>query len=153
MPNRRRETLVALAVFVAVALVATYPLVLRSLQSLTGLTDPLLNATILAWDADRVRRLGSLWRDMRKHGVRIVAYLPPYHPVTWDLLRRDDGAMAGLVETRVALEALAAGAGASVFDLSNPASVPCGEDEFLDGNHARASCMTRILSRIGTRSP
>ena len=106
-----------------------------------------------AWDADRVRRLGSLWRDMRKHGVRIVAYLPPYHPVTWDLLRRDDGAMAGLVETRVALEALAAGAGASVFDLSNPASVPCGEDEFLDGNHARASCMTRILSRIGTRSP
>jgi hypothetical protein len=98
------------------------------------------------------RRLDLLWRDMRAHGVRIVAYLPPYHPLVWESVRRDDGAMAGLARTRTALAALA-GPRAGVLDLSDPASVPCTESDFLDGTHARAACMARVLARVRVAAP
>jgi hypothetical protein len=32
--------------------------------------------------------------------------------------------------------------------FADPASVPCGEDEFLDGSHARDSCLRRIVQRM-----
>lgn len=45
-----------LAIFVAAAIAATWPLVLSPAHHIAGgLGDPLLNTTILAWDADRVR--------------------------------------------------------------------------------------------------
>lgn len=61
--SRRRETLVALAGFIGVAIVATYPLIRNGLHSLPGgLGDPLLNSTILAWDADRAKHaFRGLW--------------------------------------------------------------------------------------------
>jgi hypothetical protein len=61
--GRRRETLAALAAFVGVAIVATYPLALNAVRSLPGgLGDPLLNSTILAWDADRAKHaFRGLW--------------------------------------------------------------------------------------------
>ncbi|HEV8585463.1 MAG TPA: hypothetical protein VGT02_10900 [Methylomirabilota bacterium] len=101
-----------------------------------------------AWDAERARRLALLWRDMRAHGVRVVAYLPPYHPLVWGTLQKDPRAMAGLARTRAVLDDLAARHGARVLDFSDPASVPCAEAEFLDGNHARAPCLTRLLARV-----
>jgi hypothetical protein len=63
LPGRRRDTLLALAAFVGVAILATYPLIRNILHSLPGgLGDPLLNSTILAWDADRARHLfRGLW--------------------------------------------------------------------------------------------
>ncbi|HZR25514.1 MAG TPA: discoidin domain-containing protein [Vicinamibacterales bacterium] len=53
----------ALAVFAAAAVVATWPLVLHPGRTIAGgLGDPLLNTTILAWDADRIRHLfRGLW--------------------------------------------------------------------------------------------
>lgn len=105
-----------------------------------------------AWDGERARRLDLLWRDMRAHGVRIVAYLPPYHPLVWEAVRRDDAAMAGLARTRAALAGLA-GPRADVHDLSDPASVPCAESDFLDGTHARAACMARVLARARDGAP
>lgn len=61
--SRRRETLLALAAFVGVAIVATYPLIRNMVLSLPGgLGDPLLNSTILAWDADRAKHgFRGLW--------------------------------------------------------------------------------------------
>ena len=61
--RRHRPTILALGVFVAAALVATYPLVLTPFHSIAGgLGDPLLNTIVLAWDADRVRHgLQGFW--------------------------------------------------------------------------------------------
>lgn len=105
-----------------------------------------------AWDAERARRLELLWRDMQTHRVRIFAYLPPYHPLVWDIVRRDDRAMAGLARTRAALVAFA-GPHSGFHDLSDPATVPCAESEFLDGTHARAGCLARLLSRVRVATP
>ena len=54
--RRGTTTLLALGFFILVALVATYPLILSPARKIVGgLGDPLLNALVLAWDADRVR--------------------------------------------------------------------------------------------------
>ena len=52
-----------LAIVVAAAVAATWPLVLSPAHSLAGgLGDPVLNTTILAWDADRIAHgLRGLW--------------------------------------------------------------------------------------------
>lgn len=51
----RREIFLAWAGYIAAAVVATYPLILRPFDALPGgLADPALNTTILAWDADRI---------------------------------------------------------------------------------------------------
>jgi hypothetical protein len=110
------------------------------------------NLRAFVWDAERARRLDLLWRDMRAHGVRIVAYLPPYHPLVWENVRHDAGAMAGLARTRTALAGLA-GPRAGVHDLSDPASVPCTEADFLDGTHVRAACMARVLGHVRNAAP
>jgi hypothetical protein len=50
------STVLALGFFVGAAILATYPLILRPSHAIAGgLGDPLLNATVLAWDADRAR--------------------------------------------------------------------------------------------------
>jgi hypothetical protein len=70
--STRRQTVAALGAFIAAALAATWPLVLHLSHRIAGgLGDPLLNATVLAWDADRVR-----------HGLRgfwDAPYLFPHH--------------------------------------------------------------------------
>ncbi len=54
--RRGLSTVLALGIFVGAALLATYPLILRPSHAIAGgLGDPLLNATVLAWDADRAR--------------------------------------------------------------------------------------------------
>jgi hypothetical protein len=100
------------------------------------------------WDAARAERLELLWRDMRAHGVRLVAWLPPYHPAVWTRVAREPRSVEALAATDALLRALARRAGARYVDFSNPATVPCAEAEFLDGNHARASCMARIVRRV-----
>ena len=59
----RRTTLTALLVFIAAAMLATYPLVLRPSQTIAGgLGDPIILTTVLAWDADRfLHGLRGLW--------------------------------------------------------------------------------------------
>ena len=100
------------------------------------------------WDAERARHLELLWRDMRAHGVRLVAYMPPYHPAAWALLHADPAHAAALRSSAAFLQALAERVGARFLDLSDPAAVPCGEEEFYDAHHPRPVCLERISVRL-----
>lgn len=106
-----------------------------------------------AWDTERARRLRVLWEDLDAHGVSIHAYLPPYHPEVWDLIRRDPKLVQALHQTRAFLDTLAVRLGIPLLDLSDPASVACTEDDFLDGNHARRGCLARIVARALAARP
>lgn len=65
-----RERLVVTAVFAGAAVLATWPLVRYFGSALPNdLADPLLNAWILAWDADRLL-----------HGLRGLWQAPIFHP-------------------------------------------------------------------------
>lgn len=100
------------------------------------------------WDTERGARIELLWRDMRARGVRLVAYLPPYHPAAWAILSRDPRNVAAVAATETFLTSLAGRVDARFANFTDPASVPCPEEEFLDGTHARAACLERIFRRL-----
>jgi hypothetical protein len=100
------------------------------------------------WDAMRARHLELLWRDMRAHGVMLLAYTPPYHPTAWALLREDPRYAGAIDQSTAFLRDLARRTGASFVDLSDPASIPCAEPEFYDAHHARPACLARIWARL-----
>jgi hypothetical protein len=101
-----------------------------------------------AWNAERARRLEALWQDMGSRGVRVVAYLPPYHPLTWAHMRADPRYAAPLTRTARFLGDVALATGARFIDLSNPATIPCGEHEFFDADHPTERCLERIVRRL-----
>jgi hypothetical protein len=100
------------------------------------------------WDADRAHHLDLLWADMRRHGVKLLAYMPPYHPTAWTLLRANREYAAALDQSATFLRALAQRTDAPFRDFSDPASVPCRDLEFYDAHHARPSCLARIWSHL-----
>jgi hypothetical protein len=107
-----------------------------------------VHLTDFRWDAQRAGRLEALWRDMRRAGVTVIAYLPPYHPLVWRALSGDSRTAAPLAQAREFLQRRAAEMGARFVDFSDPASVPCEEAEFYDGVHARPGCLAKMLARL-----
>ncbi|HYB42799.1 MAG TPA: hypothetical protein VEL75_13565 [Candidatus Methylomirabilis sp.] len=105
------------------------------------------------WDPLRAERLELLWRAMRTAGVRIVAYMPPYQPTAWALIEENPGYADALRSSAGFLRDLAGRVGARFLDLSDPASVPCGEEEFRDPDHAAPSCLRRIWQRLLPPAP
>jgi hypothetical protein len=101
------------------------------------------------WNAERAARLEVLWGEMRVAGVRVVAWLPPYHPEAWRLLQGDPQRAAALAAVRRFLEGAAARTGAHFRDFSDPASLGCDAVDFYDAVHARPACLRRLLERVG----
>jgi hypothetical protein len=104
----------------------------------------------LRWNAERLRLLAALWRDMRARGVRVVAYLPPYHPAAWRVIEGDARQREALDQVRAAIAGLAARLDIPFRDFADPASIPCAADEFFDGQHARPSCLQKLLRLLPT---
>jgi hypothetical protein len=100
------------------------------------------------WDAERAAWLDLLWRDMREQGVRLLAYTPPYHPTAWERLRGNPDYAAAVDGSAEFLRGLAGRTGARFLDLSDPAAVPCLEQEFYDAHHPRPACLGRIVDRL-----
>jgi hypothetical protein len=99
-------------------------------------------------DPGRLARLEILWRDMRAAGVELVVYLPPYHPAAWALVRADRRASVALADYAADVAALAARVGARFLDASDPGSIPCGAEQFYDGDHVRAECLRAVIERL-----
>lgn len=101
------------------------------------------------WNGERASRLELLWQEMRAAGVRVIVWMPPYHPETWRLLQADPHRAAAHAEARRFLEAAASRTGVGFRDLSDPASVGCGAADFYDAIHARPDCLRRVLRSAG----
>jgi hypothetical protein len=104
-------------------------------------------------DPERLAQLELLWRDMRAKGVELVVYLPPYHPAAWALIRAEPRAGAGLADSTGAVAGLAARVGARFLDASDPDSIPCGAEQFYDGDHVRAECLRAVIQRLLAAPP
>lgn len=100
------------------------------------------------WDTERAHRLELLWRDMAAHGVRVVAYLAPYHPLAWQLLHADPAQAQAIGTTAAFLRDLTARLHVPFLDASDPGVVPCGEQEFYDAEHADPSCLRLVVTRV-----
>ncbi|MFI5325630.1 MAG: hypothetical protein ACHQ7H_05300 [Candidatus Rokuibacteriota bacterium] len=100
------------------------------------------------WNAGAAVSLERLWRGMRARGVEVIVYAPPYHPAAWEALRRDARYRGALDASTAALARLAGVVGARFVDASDPASIPCGEAEFHDMQHASTACLGRLWARL-----
>jgi hypothetical protein len=120
----------------------------RSAAAVRDATSIVSELPAFRWNAERLRRLERLWRDMRRRGVMVVAFLPPYHPVAWQMLRQNPRYHQTLGAGGHALDELAARVGVAFRDFSDPDSVPCAESEFFDGYHATAGCLGRLLRKL-----
>jgi hypothetical protein len=103
------------------------------------------------WDAERAQRLELLWRDMMAHGVRIIAFTAPYHPLAWQLLHSDSGQARAIETTAGFLKDLTARLDVRFLDASDPGVIPCGEQEFYDAEHADPSCLRSVVARLVRR--
>ena len=97
-------------------------------------------------DPERLARLELLWRDMRARGSSWSPTCRPFIPSrgTTSTATRTSGPHCKS-RPRSSRHSRASWGSASEPD---PASVPCTEEEFLDGTHARDSCLTRIVQRM-----
>jgi hypothetical protein len=86
---------------------------------------------------------------MRRHDVGVVALVVPYHPRAWPIIRPHLGPAHPMVAGVASLRATAERLGVQFADLADPSRIPCGEDEFLDGDHATAECLGRALIGLG----
>lgn len=105
------------------------------------------------WNAERARRLELLWQDMIDHGVTIIAYLPPYHPLVWRSLSSNRIYGAAIADSRSVVQSLARRLGVKFTDALDPSSIPCGESDFYDGGHARTACVYRLIRRVRGQVP
>jgi hypothetical protein len=85
---------------------------------------------------------------MAAHGVRVVAYLAPYHPLAWQLLHADPAQAQAIGTTAAFLRDLTARLHVPFLDASDPGVVPCGEQEFYDAEHADPSCLRLVVTRV-----
>ena len=100
------------------------------------------------WDAPHAELLRALWTDMAARGVRVVAYMPPYHPVAWKAVQKDPRFVGALRSTERLLHESTPSPLARFVDFSDPASVPCAEGEFLDSSHPDAVCLSRMFEAV-----
>jgi len=104
------------------------------------------------WDARRARWLLALWRDMAAHGVRVFAYMPPYHPAAWRILASNTEHARAFEMTEQFVRRATPAPLERFANFSDPASVPCGEADFFDGSHQNAECLSRMFSALLQRS-
>lgn len=100
------------------------------------------------WDTRRAELLQTLWRDMAGRGIRIVAYMPPYHPAAWAVVGTDPRHARARQATDRFLRDSTPRPLARVANFSDPASVPCAESDFFDSSHQNAECLSRIFRKV-----
>lgn len=83
-------------------------------------------------------------RAARADGNDVTLLMAPYHPVVYDVLRKDDRyAMVAKAEQLV--RSVGAAAGIRVCGSYDPAVVGLGPADFYDGMHARPAALGRML--------
>jgi hypothetical protein len=125
------------------------PLAARRDLAVRYAVDLLAKLHDFRWNGERVAELERLWADMRRRGVAVVAFVPPYHPAAWRILAGDERYQRTVALGGQALARAAEPLGVRFRNFSDPAGVPCPEEEFHDGDHAMVACLDRLLRRIG----
>ena len=105
------------------------------------------------WSDERAALLVRLWGEMRQRGSTVLVFVAPYHPMAWRLLREhldpDQPMGIGVRSLRDSARRL----GVLFEDVSDPDRIPCPEAEFLDGDHATAECLGRVVARLVLHRP
>lgn len=103
-------------------------------------------------DGQSVTAFTRLVSHLRQTGADVELVLPPYHPVTYRLLVGNQDYRI-IEEAERTVRAFAQSRGIPLVGSYDPTRAHCTADEFIDGMHARSSCMARILSGLRPATP
>ena len=96
---------------------------------------------------DKPEGLKKLIAYLKAHGVRVILAQTPFHPLYFDGIARyprgEDLRHVDAVVHQVADEL-----GVEVAGSLDPRPLNCGEDEFRDFNHPRATCLHKLFQTI-----
>ena len=84
--------------------------------------------------------------------AQVVGLLPPFAPTVWARMRAS-GRYRYVDTLRAELPTAFTHRGATLFDLSDPASIGALDDEFIDGFHGSERTDVRILLTIAAATP
>jgi hypothetical protein len=84
---------------------------------------------------------------MQRDGIRVVFFLPPYHPATYRILR-ETGRVNIMTDPENFYRRLAAGRAIDIIGSMDGAAVGCSENEFTDDMHPTDICTDRIFSAL-----
>jgi hypothetical protein len=99
---------------------------------------------------DTVRDVAALIANARRRGIHVVPFLPPFAPSVWrDMTASGHYRYMGAAVTR--LGQACADFGVEIHDLSDPATLGFGDDEFLDGYHGSERVYAALLARLAER--
>lgn len=99
-------------------------------------------------DPNRLKTLTSMIDKWRSSGSEVFIVAPPYHPVTFQILRANSQTAQVLDFLDQNLRTIAEESKSHYFNLRDPRIVGCSSDEFEDSHHVRDSCATKLLDYI-----
>lgn len=96
-------------------------------------------------DSSSMKKLEAFIRLLSKDNVKIVFFLSPYHPSTYNLLIKSKKYRI-IKNVQKYYEELAAKNGTKLIGSYNPADYNITEEEFYDGMHPKKSAIKKILA-------
>jgi hypothetical protein len=97
-------------------------------------------------DRDLRETLEKFIDRLKGDGVGVILFLAPYHPLTYENLRRSSKYGSILQEAETYFRDLARRNGIRVLGSYNPSGW-CAPEEFYDGMHPRKICLNRLFSQ------
>jgi len=92
------------------------------------------------------KKMFELWiSSLQKDGVQVVFLLAPYHPKAYSYLVHSPDYRI-ILDVQSYYEQFAHQSRILLLGSFDPADIPCSADEFYDEQHAKESCLERILS-------
>jgi hypothetical protein len=97
-------------------------------------------------DPDRLRLLRAFLEDLGRRGVRVVLWLPPYHPFAYSRLVAEDRAR-GLERAQAAVRALGRALRLPVLGAYDSGASGAAPADFIDRHHMRRGAANRLVAR------
>jgi hypothetical protein len=96
------------------------------------------------------KQLNDFFDFVKSRGVKIIIYLPPYHPVTYNLLmHKPQYYIVDSVENY--FRKIAKEKDISVIGSYNPVSIGFKDADFYDGMHAREEAVNKLFKKYITK--
>ena len=99
-------------------------------------------------DPEYLRIFETFIETVQKDGVKIIFFLPPYHPIPYGALNKKRDRYRNVFETERYFRELARKKSIKVYGSYDPELAGVDETDFWDGMHAKRKAVQRILSKI-----
>ncbi len=95
---------------------------------------------------DAMARFGTLVEKFRAKNSKVLIVMPPYNPITYDVLKRNTLINENLQKMNEGLEDISKKYDAGFLNLEAAAAANCKADDFEDSHHGNQVCVGQVAS-------